>query len=137
MSPSDESERPVTAPPADQGVLSNLPRTRPQRASPRRAAAREAGANGAKPNGATPRRAPGAKTSRVKPAGKAAATKPSTEVPRQGFECEDERVGGSVAPPGATELLASAIEVVNELAKAGASAGERLLKDVASLLPRR
>jgi hypothetical protein len=41
MSPSEDSEQPTTAPDG-QGVLSNLPRTRPQRASPRRAAAREA-----------------------------------------------------------------------------------------------
>jgi hypothetical protein len=40
-----------------------------------------------------------------------------------------------VSPPGSTELLATAAELVGELAKAGASRGERLLKDALSRLP--
>jgi len=40
-----------------------------------------------------------------------------------------------VQPPGAAELVASAAEIVGELAKAGLSTGERLLKDVFSRLP--
>jgi hypothetical protein len=55
-------------------------------------------------------------------------------VPRQGFECED-RASGAVHPPGGGELIASAAELVGELAKAGLSTGERVLKDVFSLLP--
>jgi hypothetical protein len=40
-----------------------------------------------------------------------------------------------VQPPGAAELVVSAAEIVGELAKAGLSTGERLLKDVFSRLP--
>ena len=56
-------------------------------------------------------------------------------APRQGFECEGERASGPVQPPGGAELVASAAEIVGELAKAGLSTGERLLKDVFSRLP--
>jgi hypothetical protein len=56
-------------------------------------------------------------------------------APRQGFECDGESVSGSVAPPGAPELVATAAEIVGELAKAGLSTGERLVKDVLSRLP--
>jgi len=41
---------------------------------------------------------------------------------------------GTVPPPGGAELLASATELVGELAKASASSGERLLKDVLARL---
>ncbi len=54
-------------------------------------------------------------------------------VPRQGFESESDRARGPVRPPGGTELLTSAAEIVGELTKAGFSTGERLLR---SLLPR-
>jgi len=56
-------------------------------------------------------------------------------APRQGFECEGERATGPVQPPGGPELVATAAELVGELAKASVSAGERLLKDVFSRLP--
>jgi hypothetical protein len=56
-------------------------------------------------------------------------------APRQGFECEGERASATVHPPGGAELVASAAEIVGELAKAGLSTGERLLKDVFSRLP--
>lgn len=140
----------------DREVLVNLPRTRPQRSSPRRAAAREAAA------GATaPRRAPArpATRSRIgggsaqggprKPAARAPAGKPRSApkraagsarrrdaAPRQGFESDSENMHGSVQPPGGAELVASAAEIVGELAKVGFSAGERLLKDAFSRLPR-
>jgi len=42
-----------------------------------------------------------------------------------------ERVG----TPGGAELVASAAEIVGEIAKAGILTGERLLKDVLSRLP--
>jgi hypothetical protein len=45
-------------------------------------------------------------------------------------------MSGSVHPPGGVELVTSAAEIVGELAKAGLSTGERLLKDVLSRLPR-
>jgi len=57
-------------------------------------------------------------------------------VPKQGFECEDERATGSVQPPGGTELIATAAEMISEVAKAGVATGERLLRDMISLLPR-
>jgi hypothetical protein len=60
---------------------------------------------------------------------------PQEPAPRQGFESESERADGSVQPPGGAELVASAAEIVGEFAKAGLSAGERLLKDVFSRLP--
>ena len=56
-------------------------------------------------------------------------------APRQGFESESERSNDSVQPPGGIELVASAAELVGELAKAGVSTGERVLKDVLSRLP--
>ncbi len=174
MSTPNHSERPRKATRAQQrarageseGVLSQLPRTRPQRSSPRRAAARrasaaaqEATAASARSNGrataaaakAAPKTATAAKAAPkgAKATAKAApkravkrpiksTTKPfvvAEPAPRQGFECEGERTNGSVHPPGGAELVASAVEIVGELAKVGISTGERLLKDVLSRLP--
>jgi hypothetical protein len=56
-------------------------------------------------------------------------------APRQGFESESDTPSGSLQPPGGLELVASAAELVGELAKAGLSRSERLLKDVVSRLP--
>jgi hypothetical protein len=147
---SDGNERASTLVGESRGVLANLPRTRPQRSSPRRAAARKA--NAARPPAAEQRgpatsaqRSASAPKQRAasapKPRGPRPARRPagsSTErepVPRQGFECEAERTSGSVQPPGGAELLASAAEIIGELAKASVSTGERLLKDVLSRLP--
>src|SRR4029077_7837017 len=139
-----------------EGVLANLPRTRPQRSSPRRAAARASSAAAKRP-----RKPAKAKAAAGKRAGKrTAAARPATELskppaserrrasaprrsslpvddpaPRQGFECDGETASGSLQPPGGAELVASAAEIVGELAKAGLSTGERLLKDVVSRLP--
>jgi len=159
MSPPKESERRSSVPPESQGVMSKLPRTRPQRSSPRRAAARKATAaaqaataapdrsNGRPPARPQSRAARGpqrpaaerspAGSQRARSAGgRIAATSASREpVPRQGFECESDRASGPVQPPGGAELVASAAEIVGELAKAGLSTGERLLKDVLSRLP--
>jgi hypothetical protein len=143
MSPQKDSGRPAGAAPDrqaepatdGQGVLSKLPRTRPQRTSPRRTAARAASAakkpaSASSPNGAA--RAPRARTR----AAKSAASKPVVEpAPRQGFESETEHANGTVHPPGGADLVASAAEIVGELAKAGVSTGERLLKDFLSRLP--
>ncbi len=130
-------------------VLSNLPRTRPQRASPRRAAARSsaaaaeetAAANG---NGSAPRKsakpAATAGTRRRKPAAKAKAKtarrRAPEAVPRQGYESVEERATGPVQPPGNAEFLGTAAEIVTELAKAGISGSERLVRDVLSRLGR-
>jgi hypothetical protein len=162
------------------GVLANLPRTRPQRSSARRAAARaRAGAapgkgdtesspsadNGrspasaeaiARPAGAgagarepTPakgraskRRATSAER-QARPARKASASSSrasaakATSAPRQGFDCEGDSARGPVQPPGGIELVASVAEIVGDVAKAGLSTGERLLKDIVSWLPLR
>jgi hypothetical protein len=157
-----------------EGVLSNLPRTRPQRSSARRTAARKAaappsgaqtapaarnargdatrnGAAGTAANGvpAKAKRAP-ASSARPKAKGTASSARrarsvprrppaetPNTDqqVPRQGFESDSDRARGPVQPPGGAELVAGAVEIVGELAKAGFSTGERLLKDVLSRLP--
>lgn len=144
------------------GVLANLPRTRPQRSSPRRAAARTAAAkpatqaaNGTRETAAKtkapprPRRPSARKAQARKPATGPSTVKPSARTPRreaelhsdrervpaQGFECASESVSGPVQPPGGTELVASAVEIVGELAKAGLSSGERVLRDVFSRLP--
>jgi hypothetical protein len=119
----DKSDRVPNPPRASQGVLANLPRTRPQRSSPRRAAAREA------QTAAPKRRAAGT----PKPA---IHSQPVQEpVPSQGFESPGEGTSGSVQPPGGAELVASSAELIGELAKASVSRGERLLKDALSRLP--
>jgi hypothetical protein len=160
------------------GVLANLPRTRPQRASPRRAAARRTAAE--KADGATAParsderstvrgsraassdppaatdagearttdrttagRGAGQRASRNRPAKRAgrAARRPRRStakldaVPSQGYESDDDAATGAVQPPGGTELLISAAEIVGELARAGVSRSERLVKDLLSRLP--
>ncbi len=142
-------------PPEGAGVLANLPRTRPQRATARRAAARSADAAAAAAettssngNGGAPRtssrkaaassakRAAPAKPSRTK-AAPAKRKPPAEDVPRQGYESVEERgATGPVQPPGGTELIGTAAEIVNEIAKAGISGGERLVRDVLSRLGR-
>ncbi|HEV2924959.1 MAG TPA: hypothetical protein VGW98_13050 [Solirubrobacteraceae bacterium] len=160
------------------GVLANLPRTRPQRASPRRAAARRteaektdgaaaqtrsgerSGPRGARAPSTAPAAATGAgetttakgrapgpgasrRAARNRPAkrasgaqGRARRSTPNVDaVPRQGYESDDDAATGAVQPPGGAELLISAAEIVGELAKAGVSRSERLLKDVLSRLP--
>jgi hypothetical protein len=168
--PSESNGR-GSAPLDGEGVLSNLPRTRPQRSSARRTAARGAPApttgattepvsrNGGasatgKARAKTASKAP-AKAKRTPAGGARAKAKPAAsssqrarstakrprstasaeEVPRQGFETESDRARGPVQPPGGAELVAGAVEIVGELAKAGLSTGERLLKDVLSRLP--
>jgi hypothetical protein len=115
---------------ASEGVLANLPRTRPQRSSARRDAARRAAeAQTSSALAATRKRA----TTKAKPT-KAAAIKQDS-APRQGFESESDPVSGPVQPPGGGDLLASAAELAGELTKTGLSAGGRLLKDFLGRLP--
>lgn len=145
-----------TAPHGDREVLVNLPHTRPQRTSPRRAAARKAAARAS-----AERRTPGRPAARSRIGGgtaqtathraatarpgagkpksapkRASGTRRRDAAPRQGFESDGENMHGSIQPPGGAELVASAAEIVGELAKVGLSAGERLLKDAFSRLPR-
>jgi hypothetical protein len=140
------------------GVLANLPRTRPQRASPRRAAAREAAARADAPaegpsrgrsanRPSKPAAANGAAggdgrrpAGRAKRAGRpsrrrARSTAPLEMVPSQGYESEEDAATGPVQPPGGADLLISAAEIVGELAKAGLTRSERLVKDALSRLP--
>ncbi|HEY2141930.1 MAG TPA: hypothetical protein VGG98_07720 [Solirubrobacteraceae bacterium] len=163
MSDASNGSRDTSVPREDSSVLGNLPRTRPQRASARRAAARRgtkaaaakttvATVTPAKPMTKRPERpakkaarAPASKNvshaaASAKRAPRSAKRAPSTgrvaeAVPRQGFETEGEIGSGSVQPPGGTELVAAAAEIVGELTKAGLSAGERLMRDVLSRLP--
>jgi hypothetical protein len=72
---------------------------------------------------------------RAKPTTRRARRPLEEPVPRQGFASDDERARGPVQPPGGPELLASAAEIVGELAKAGVGAGERLVRDLLSRLP--
>src|SRR6185312_1680496 len=167
VSASQESNGRTEAPGDGAGVLSNLPRTRPQRATARRAAARtqrEAGGARASRNGAGTRTKAKAAGSAAKAPAKAARSAakagrsakapakgkpqadargtqakatpkraprrvaaPREEVPRQGFECIEERATGAVPPPGGPEFVGTAAEIVGELAKAGVAGGERLL----------
>lgn len=93
----------------------------------------------AKSSSPTPRPSDAVRTKRTRTAKRPVTPRRAPQVeepaPRQGYECEGERASGPVAPPGGPELVASAAEIVGELAKAGFSAGERLLKDVFSHLP--
>ncbi len=105
------------------------------------------GTSGPSPNGAgaTPKRTTRAASPRkprksAKPRAAAAPKrvppKPADSAPRQGFESETSRSStGPVQPPGGAELVAGAVEIVGEVAKAGLSAGERVLKDLFSRLP--
>lgn len=92
----------------------------------------------AKASPATPRPSSAVRAKRARAAKR--STTPRSNVPlqepapRQGFECEGD-ADGAVAPPGGAELVSAAAEIVGELAKAGLSTGERLLKDVFSRLP--
>ena len=83
----------------------------------------------ARPAAAKPRRQPprGARAPH-------AASEPP--VPRQGFESDGANASGPVPPPGGAELLATAAEIVSEVARASVSTGERLLRDAFSRLRR-
>jgi hypothetical protein len=138
--------------PADveRGVLANLPRTRPQRATARRAAARDS-ARAARPvrragtasrareqdgrpqakRQQAPRPQPQQRPRRRTPA---PARGSQQTAPPQGFECEESSTS-SLRPPGGTELAVSAAELVGDLAKAGVSRGERLVRDLFGRLP--
>jgi hypothetical protein len=127
------------------GVLAQLPRTRPQRASPRRAAARKAAAGKADSTATGDATANAVAPPPSKPAPRRASGRRATprsgpraepdRVPRQGYECAEEAATGPVQPPGGAELFVSAVEIVGELAKSGLTTGERLLRDALSRLP--
>jgi hypothetical protein len=122
---------------ASEGVLANLPRTRPQRGSARRDAARRtAAATQAKPASQAKRVAQKTPTAKQRPSrAKPTAQQIQDPAPRQGFEAESEHLNGPVQPPGGVDLFASAAELAGELTKSGLSAGGRLLKDALARLP--
>jgi hypothetical protein len=152
VSPANESNGRAEIPQDGASVLANLPRRRPQRASARRTAARQTAAPAkAAPAATDTAKAPAGKRKRTEAAARtpkgtvkakpraATARRPRAvleEVPRQGFESIEERATGAVAPPGGTELVGTAAEIVSELAKAGIAGGERLLRDALSLFGR-
>jgi hypothetical protein len=103
-----------------EGILANLPRTRPQRSTARRDAARQAA-----------KKTKASAGKRAKPTAKLL----QNPAPRQGFEAESDPVNGPVQPPGGVDLLTSAAELAGELTKTGLSTGARLLKDALSRLP--
>lgn len=125
MSDSPKRDPRARASGEDAGVLANLPRTRPQRASPRRTAARSASV----------RKAPARDSGKAR-IGHAKANGPVVEsVPMQGYESESDPLSRPIQPPGGAELAVSIAELTGELAKAGVSTGARLLKDLFSRLP--
>jgi hypothetical protein len=128
------SVRPAARASQEPGVLSSLPSTRPQRPSARRAAARQSAAAKAERVAAKPKR-----NTRPKPKPTAkplVAPKPAEPpVPRQGFESEETiEMGQPVQPPSSSELAASMVELVGELAQTGLSAGGRVLRDALTRL---
>jgi hypothetical protein len=104
----------------DRDVLSSLPRTRPERRSAKR---------GAHPPVA-PKAKPKPARARAKPGAKAA---PRREIPPAGYAVpkQSSPVGG-----GGTELLATAVHALGELAQMGASLGGRAVRDALGRLPR-
>src|SRR5450631_4461504 len=112
------------AKPSKAAAAKPVPRAGKPPAKAKRAPAGTPGVRATTPSHATPKRI------------RVAAEPAATPVPRQGFESESDRARGPVRPPGGTELLTSAVEIVGELTKAGLSTGERLVRDVFSLLPR-
>jgi hypothetical protein len=131
---------------SSEGVLANLPRTRPQRSSARRDAARQA--TPATPETKTkpaPKAKPPRKQTTAKKQPSTVKKQPSRAkltaqpiqdpAPRQGFEAESDQLSGPVQPPGGVDLFASAAELAGELTRSGLSAGGRLLKDALARLP--
>jgi hypothetical protein len=147
LSQSDSARPPGRASNGRASILTELPRTRPQRVSGRRGgAARKseskagenvlAGLPRARPQRASPRRA-AARKARAN-GGQPRAQRQAAQreaIPRQGFEAESEELTGSVQPPGGADLIASAGELAGELAKTGLATGGRLLRDFLSRLP--
>jgi hypothetical protein len=118
-----------TPAPPEPGVMGSLPKTRPQRASARR---KPAAKTAQKPAVKTARKPAHRKPARRKPA----KAEPK-RAPRQGFEAESElELRKPVQPPGSTELAASVVELIGELAQSGLTGGGKLLKDALSRLSR-
>jgi hypothetical protein len=122
------AERRATAAPV--GASANG-RAKPATRKPSQGRNRAAGAGSARRQRTGSQARRGRDGTAAKPAGGA----PSTPAPRQGFECESEHPSRTINPPGSAELVASLADMLGELAKAGLSTGERLLRDAFSRLP--
>jgi hypothetical protein len=140
--PNGDPRMPTSA--EEPGVLGNLPRTRPQRASARRAQARAASVRRrpakAQAKASTVSRSGAAKSSaqpRAKPARARArkAEQAGERVPPQGYEPESESMRGPIQPPGGAELAGSIAELAGELAKASVSTSAHFVKGLLSRLP--
>ena len=125
-------------------ILTNLPRTRPQRASARRAAARPAPA-AAPPTPATPPAPKSPKATRpatrsaprraAKPAARRAPKVPTPPAAPQGFEVESR--GSSISPPSPIELLDGVIGAAGHLAVGTLDRGVRIVRGAVSRVVRR
>jgi hypothetical protein len=128
--------------PEGAGILGALPRTRPQRASARRAKAGGSGASATSTDakaGQVPPRTAQARTGRS--AAGAGKTRPqsakapprSARAPLQGYEAEGPGAGTEpLAPPSATDVVASLVEAASELAGAGIRSGAHVLRGLLS-----
>lgn len=134
-------------------MLSELPRTRPQRASARRERTRKADtakrSSDERPSAEQPpteQQAPrrqtrvskqkGAKAQ--KPARKRTRVAPASPppAPRQGYEPDTElTAGSSISPPSGGEMAGAIVELAGEMAQNGLSAGARFLKGLLGRLP--
>lgn len=129
----------TAAPPAVSTREANTATASPARVRPKKATAKnsKAKAKTSRPRdvSATTAKKPASNPS-TRPTARARAQRPTLPpVPRQGYAAEGDRATGAVQPPGSTELAGSAVELLGELAKAGLSSGERLLRDILSRLP--
>jgi len=107
----------------------------PEQGAPKQTAPKGAGPKGAGPKRPSPKHAAPKHAAPKLAAPKPVPPEPVASAPRQGFESEPSRATGPVQPPGGAELVAGAAEIVGELARAGVSAGERVLKDLFSRIP--
>ena len=107
----------------------SAPRGRPRRANRARRASRPR-ASQARAGRPRAGRAPPSS-----PRPRARAPSPWSRPRARASRANRSRATGPVQPPGGAELVAGAAEIVGELARAGVSAGERVLKDLFSRLP--
>jgi hypothetical protein len=106
--------------------------------------AAEAGAQSAASAAQRTRKAKATAGARARPQGAAGArarrpassraSRSQDRAPRQGFESEGESTTGPVMPPGASELLGAASELLADVAKASLSRGASTLKDIVGRL---
>jgi hypothetical protein len=126
---------------AKAGSVRNGRQATAKRGGARPAAVVDSAASGrAKAGGSATRPSDAVRAKRAKAAGRPSAAPRRAQAveepaPRQGYECEGVRANEPVAPPGGPELVATAAELVGELAKAGLSTGERVFMDIFSRLP--